>query len=191
MKNNKINQKRKCQLFGTAGKPISSERSAWFSSRFSSPVTTDFGGSVEQGDGGEENREAICSGRWWHEDRKEHHHHADSHRNYAVQPKMRLGQGAVLRFLVHLLPPFQFWLFAGSRLILREMRRKAIQIPMAIKTNFKPTKDSDASPRKYTSVPQKIFHVITDTSEYNKNLRNEKWSIPAAVEVRAARLGCQ
>ena len=157
----------------------------------SSPVVTDFGGSVEQRNGGEENREAVCSERWRHEYGKEHHHHADSHRNYAVHPKVRLGQRAVLRFLAHLLPPFQFWLFVGSRLILREIRRKAIQIPMAIKTNFKPTKDSDASPRKYTSAPQKIFHMITDTSEYNKNLRKGKWSIPAAVEVRAARLGCQ
>ena len=81
----------------------------------SSPVVTDFGGSVEQRNGGEENREAVCSERWRHEYGKEHHHHADSHRDYAVRPEVGLGQRTTIaRLLAHLLPPFQFLLVLAS-----------------------------------------------------------------------------
>src|SRR3989344_2060509 len=187
MKNNEINQKRKCQLFGTTGKPLRFIALLLLSSFFGNagsrllrrtaewrrvewldrPFRVAVARKQERTSSPCRQPSGLCR--------------ASRSRTWTKDDYRSTSRSFVTSISV----------FVGSRFILREIRRKAIQIPMAIKTNFKPTKDNDASPRKYTSAPQKIFHMITDTSEYNKNLRTGKWSIPAAVEVRAARLGCQ
>ena len=187
MKNNEINQKRKCQLFGTTGKPLRfialllspsffgnagfrllRRTAEWRRGEWSDrPFRVAAARRQERTSSPCQQPSGLCRAsrsRTWTED-----DYRSTSRSFATSISV----------------------FVGSRFILREIRRKAIQIPIAIKTNFKPTKDNDASPRKYTSAPQNIFQTITDTREYNKNFLKEKWSIPAAVEVRAARFGCQ
>ncbi len=68
---------------------------------------------------------------------------------------------------------------------------KTIKTIIAMIINLMPTRESEASPRKYTNAPQNIFQRVVATNEYAKNFLKEKWRMPADVEAKAARFGCQ